>query len=330
MRSQDILTSELPLVQQWRGSYVESRHEVSACVAAAEGDVLFALGDIEWTYPIRSLAKPFLATEFIRSGAADAFGVSEMELALAAGSHDGEQRHVAAVRAFLARLELNEESLLCGPAMEGKIVVGPPVANNCSGKHTAALGICRHKSFNSEKYTEPDHPVQRMLIPPLLEAFGRTADDAPLAIDGCGMPIFGASLRQIATAYARFGVSNDASAVRVRDAMTAEPGYAGGWFENLDTRIMTWSNGAIVAKIGAEGLHADSIVSRNIGIAVKVHDGNSRAIPPLLVRLFTEFIDNVPIARQHLAELAAPVIRNAAGRYVGSLNFVGDRLICHA
>src|SRR5690348_4485158 len=95
-----------PVVQVKRGPYIESTHGISACVATADGAVLYSIGDIEQAYPIRSLAKPFLAAEFVETGAADAFRTRDTELALVAGSHDGEERHVTAIRAFLAKIEL--------------------------------------------------------------------------------------------------------------------------------------------------------------------------------------------------------------------------------
>lgn len=319
MEGRTFLTSALPLVQVRRGEYVESVHEVSACVITAAGKVLYAFGDVDQAYPIRSLAKPLLAAEFVRSGAADRYGIQDVELSLAAGSHDGEQRHVTAVRSFLDKLGVTEDMLLCGPALEGKVIVGPPAANNCSGKHTAILAMCCHASLSCDDYIEPTHPIQQRLQAALLKAFGRTREDTPLVVDGCGMPVFAASLRQIATAYAHFGIADDFSTQRVRTAMTVEPGYVGGWFDNLDTRIITWSEGAIIGKIGAEGLHADAIVGRGIGIAVKVRDGNSRALSPVLARLFTRFVDNAPIAQEHFAALNSPPVLNAAGHRVGDI-----------
>lgn len=302
-----------------RGPYLESTHSFSACVTRADGRVLYALGDIERPYPVRSLAKPFVAIELVRTGAADAFGLGNIELSLAAGSHDGENRHISAVRSFLAKIGLAEEALLCGPAMEGRTVVGPPIANNCSGKHAAVLALCRHLSLSPKNYTAVDHPVQRRLTAALVDAFERKLRETPLATDGCGMPIFGSSLRQIAIAYARFGIANDPAVSRVRHAMIAESAYAGGWNNNLDTRIISRSEGTIIGKIGAEGLHADALVGHGIGLSIKIRDGNSRALSPVLAQLFSEFAGRSQIARQELAELAAPTVLNALGNRVGEI-----------
>lgn len=310
--------SEELLVEVRRGPYVESVHHVSACVVRADGEVLRSFGDVDRPYPIRSLAKPFIAAELVRSGACEAFGLGDIEIALASGSHDGEPDHVAAVRRFLAKIGVTENELLCGPAMEGKITIGTAVRNNCSGKHAAVLAMCRHLSLTTDDYTAPDHPVQQHLLPRLLGEFGRSALDAPLAIDGCGMPIFGASLKQIAAAYAKFGVASDPAIVRVRNAIVTEPAYVGGWSGNIDTQVASWSQGSIVAKIGAEGLHGDAVGAMRIGISAKVRDGNSRALPAVLAPLFLSF-DSDSIDRHHLDALGARIVLTATGRQSGTI-----------
>jgi L-asparaginase II len=313
-RASEASTSEA-IVQVRRGSYVESIHSFAACVVDADGTVLEAIGDVDRAFPIRSLAKPFIAAAFVRSGAVDAFGFGEIEIALSAGSHDGEPIHIDAVGAMLERLGSAASALECGPAVEGKIVVGPAVANNCSGKHAAILAMCRHYNLPTDSYIDPDHPLQKTLIPKLMIDFGRDPASTPLAIDGCGLPIFGATLRQIAHAYAQFGASNDHAARRVRSAMSARPEYVGGSHDNLDTTVISASGRRVLGKIGAEGLHADALLDSGIGIAVKILDGNSRALPPVLARLIG--LQNGDGA--WLKGLRTVVVYNAAGDAVGDV-----------
>ena len=315
-------SSEL-LVKVVRGPYSESTHRVSACVVTADGCVLLAHGDVERAYPIRSLAKPFIAAELVSSGACEAFGLGNVEIALAAGSHDGEPKHVHAVRRFLAKIGASEGALLCGHAMEGTLEVGPPVQNNCSGKHTAILAMCRMFGFSDENYIAPNHPIQAFLVPRLMDAFLETSATSPVAIDGCSMPIFGASLRQVAAAYATFGAINNHIYERVRLAMTTEAVYVGGTFKNIDTQLLSWSNGAILAKIGAEGLHADAVVSKRLGIALKVSDGNSRALPAVLAYLLAK---HAVLSESRIAELARRAVVNASDRVTGEIIMVRENV----
>ncbi|HEY1728727.1 MAG TPA: asparaginase [Candidatus Baltobacteraceae bacterium] len=314
----DVVRNAAGTVDVYRGSYLESVHSFLACIADADGNVIEAHGGVDQIFPVRSLAKPFIAAELVRSGTAEAFAFTDAELALSAGSHDGEPIHVAAVLALLRRLDLDESVLQCGPAMEGKVLVGTPAANNCSGKHAAILAMCRHESLVYESYLDPLHPIQQRLLARLFLDFSCPSDTA-IATDGCGLPIFGSSLKNIAVAYARFGVSTEESTAAIRLAMTTRPEFMGGTHANLDTNVICNSGGAVLGKIGAEGLHADTIVGTGIGIAIKICDGNSRAIGPALVQTLEK-----PLQRAHgdspwLREFALLTVTNASGTTVGQI-----------
>jgi L-asparaginase II len=311
-----------PLVEILRGDQIEAVHAVAGCVVTADGELVYGLGRVEERYPVRSLAKPFVAAELVRSGAADAFGFSAVELAVAAGSHDGEPLHVNAVRSILRKLELTDDDLLCGPATEGSRVVGPPIANNCSGKHAGVLGLCRHFAFPIAGYLDPEHPVQQWLLPPVMGAFGLQARDTCLLVDGCGMPIFSATLTQIALAYARFGMSVDPACIRVRSAMSVHPAYLGGTMGNLDTSLIQNTAGAVIGKVGAEGLHGDAVASIGIGIAIKVIDGNSRALGPALGTILQRFAALPPQCDRWLQAIAAAPLLNASNTPVGTIRAV--------
>ena len=90
------------LVEVTRGPLVESVHRGSIAIANAEGEIVFSLGDIEALIYPRSSLKPIQALPLIESGAAEAFGLSDEEIALACASHSGEPMHTDA-RGGLAR-----------------------------------------------------------------------------------------------------------------------------------------------------------------------------------------------------------------------------------
>jgi L-asparaginase II len=309
----------LPLVQVTRGDAVESVHCIAASVVDVAGNTIYELGETTQAYPVRSLAKPLLAAELIRSGAADAFNLGPQDIALAAGSHDGEQIHVEGVDRFLAKIGLTAGALQCGPALEGNAKVGPPIANNCSGKHAAVLAIAKHLGASTVGYLSPEHPVQRWLQPRLAAAFGLPRPPATFMIDGCGLPIFATSLRTVAATYARFGASDDPACFRVRAAMACFPHYIGGTNGNLDTEIVSSALGSIIAKVGAEGLHADAVTSNGLGIAIKVIDGNSRALAPAVIALLLRFAKLQSPVERRLRTLGVATLRNSAGTLVGTV-----------
>ncbi len=105
-------------------------------------------------YP-RSAIKPVQALPLIETGAADAFGFGDVEIALSCASHLGEARHVAAVRNMLKKAGACLDQFECGPqppsgtAAEHELVsAGEPfqaIHNNCSGKHAGMIASALHK-----------------------------------------------------------------------------------------------------------------------------------------------------------------------------------------
>src|SRR5438132_11804660 len=81
------------LVEVTRGPLVESIHRGAVAVADARGGLRLSLGNVERPIFPRSALKPIQAVPLIETGAADAFAVSDQELALACASHSGEPQH---------------------------------------------------------------------------------------------------------------------------------------------------------------------------------------------------------------------------------------------
>jgi L-asparaginase II len=318
----------VPLVRVTRGSLVESVHEVAACAVDARGRLVLAYGDIDVPVFVRSAAKPFIAAAIAESGAIQRFGFERREIAVSAASHDGEPEHVAAVRSMLGKIGLDERALRCG--------TGPgqssPLENNCSGKHAAILALCVHRGFDLAGYLEPAHPAQQSILAFCARMVDVEPQALPLAVDGCGIPVFATPLRGLARAFARLATleslgGKDAGALStVREAMAAEPFYVGGT-SRFDSALIGATGGRIVAKAGAEGVHGDALRREGLGLALKVIDGARRAYPPAAMRLLDELGALDGAERTSLAEWAVPDVRNVAGRTVGRIEAVGAGVV---
>ncbi len=317
-------------VEVWRDGRVESRHRVRACVADAAGRIRLAVGDIDEPVFPRSAVKPFLALALIESGAADAFGVGDAELALACASHGGEPAHVRLVEAWLARLGLAEGCLACGPhpptyppAAAALLRAGEAprrVHNNCSGKHTGMLAAALHQGLSTEGYEHEAHPIQRYCAGALAELAGLDRL-LPPGIDGCSLPNHPMPLRSLARAAARLvdhaGLSPARAAAlqRIGTAMRAHPEMVAGT-GRCCTAVMRSLPG-VLAKTGAEGVYLAALPAQGLGVVLKVEDGATRAAETVLLALLDRLQPLDDSARAELAPFVRPTLINYAGTTVG-------------
>src|SRR5262245_46569998 len=107
------MRGSVPLVSVRRGGHAESLH-VGAVALWRDGRLVATLGDPARVTFYRSASKPLQALVGVHLGTADAFGLTDAELALATGSHSGAEPHVAAARSILAKARVPEQALGCG------------------------------------------------------------------------------------------------------------------------------------------------------------------------------------------------------------------------
>ncbi len=286
----DALTVEL-----WRGPHVESRHVVHAVVADPGGAVVRSWGDPDRLTHPRSAVKPLQALPLVETGAADAFGLGSVELAMACASHNGEPGHVSAVEAWLDRIGCTVDDLECGT--ERAHLDHDPDAtaarNNCSGKHVGFLTVARHLGVDPAGYIRADHPVQELVRAALAETTRTALDPAQAGTDGCGIPVHPMPLHAIATAAAGFGSPSTWPAPRVdaahrlAAAMTAQPWYVAGT-GRLCTDLLAAAGGDVIVKVGAEGVQLVALPRLGVGVAVKAEDGSVPASEVALGHVLAE------------------------------------------
>jgi L-asparaginase II len=313
-----------------RGGTVESRHRVHAAVVA--GDRLVGVaGDASLSTFWRSCAKPFQLMPLIESGGFDRIGWGDDQLAVACGSHGGEPEHVAIVEGMLQALDLEEGDLACGPqeplAPRGARLLRDSgirptrLHNNCSGKHAAMLGRASTERWSTEGYERDEHPVQRGCTDAVARWTDVPASSLARAIDGCGVVVYGLPLEGMARAYARFAqavVRGDDVPSRIAHAMRTRPFLVGGT-DRFDTVLMEETDGQVIAKIGAEGVHSVALLDRGVGLAVKVEDGSPRAQFPAVLRLL-QCLGALPhTLPPRLAEFLTRPVRNTRGEVVGEI-----------
>jgi L-asparaginase II len=304
------LPGDAPVAAVRRGALVESVHRGRLVVCDPDGNVLEAVGDPEAYIYARSSAKPFQALPLVLCGAAEAYGLTDDELAVACASHNAEGPHLAAVGSILKKAGLTEDDLqsgahlpLYGPEAEELIRSGEeprPVHGNCSGKHAGMLAVCVHEDFETATYRDPGHPLQRRILGLIAEACGLREDEVLVAGDNCGVPAFALPLRSFPDGLA-------GAALRIRDAMREHPFMVAGT-GRLDTELMDSTD--LLIKGGAEAVLAVGS-QEGWGLALKISDGSERAVRPVALAALGGMGVEVPEA--------ASSVRGLHGETVGEI-----------
>jgi L-asparaginase II len=323
------------LVETTRGSnsveHVENIHYGSVAVVDIAGKLLHYAGDPNWMTFSRSTIKPFQATPFITDGGMAEFKLSLEEVALLCSSHSGEAFHLAGVESILQKAGANVAQLKCGchlPMMFSTLNQTPPpdanwnaLHNNCSGKHAGFLAWCNLNDKLTETYLEYEHPLQHAIRRSLSIWCNEKPENFWVGTDGCSAPNYALPLKSLATGYARLAsTKGGGTAKTLFDAMTIHPEYVSGTGRH-DLAFMTAGTrdgqADWVSKIGADGVQLVGIRSAGLGIAVKIVDGNQRAVIAATVEVLRQLELLQDLENSPLAEWASPKIVNVMGMATG-------------
>ena len=339
--SQQIPLAE-PLVIVKRGAITESRHRGHIAIVEPDGTIIAAAGAPENVTFLRSSAKPFQALPMLVSGAADRFGFTDREVAIACGSHNGEPIHTELVLSMLGKLGLGPEALQCGAqepygaeaaeALRARGEKPNDLHNNCSGKHAGMLALALHLGAPIDTYIKAENPVQLAIADVISQFSGVAVTDMAVAIDGCAAPIFGITIKAMALAYARLisppadlDQKTRAACDRIVRVMGEYPELIGGTSNRLDTELMRAAPHRLISKVGAEGVYTAGIRPcrewpNGLGLALKIEDGDDKRARPTVV---IESLRQLGVLRDESLEAVAkyaffPVV-NWRGDVVGEI-----------
>ena len=281
-----------------RGEFIESMHVAYVVAVDDKGEIIKNWGDPYYLTCIRSSLKPFQASASVSTGAVDAAGFTEKELALMCASHNGESIHVEAAQGMLDKLGFDISHYECGSHppydKESKFELirqtesPSPLHNNCSGKHAGMLCLAKHLGADTNGYTAPDHPVQQAIIDKVKEF--SELEELPFATDGCSAPVPFLPLYNFALMYQKLGSGKYDELNRVFIAMSSHPFYVGGT-ERFDTDFMSVMGGTAITKIGGEAVRGMAIKKEDgtsVGIAAKMLDGSHRCMPTVALAVLED------------------------------------------
>ncbi|WP_417424712.1 asparaginase [Hoeflea sp.] len=327
------------LVEVTRGQMVESRHRGMVSVVDSDGATVMALGDVESPVFPRSAVKSMQALLLVESGAADAYGFGDKELALACSSHSGEPEHIELAGQMAARAGLSEADFECGShwSFEPKVMIdqvraGPKpnqLGNNCSGKHAGFLCLSCHAGVDHHGYVGYDHFVQSSIRDVMADLTGTPLGHDNCGTDGCSIPTYASPLASIAHGFARMvsgtglGPERAKAAKRLMASCMAEPFYVAGT-RRACTELMQMAPGRIFAKTGAEGVFCATLPEKGYGIALKCEDGATRGAEAMIGAVLAKLFAEDEELSSRLADWSRKTMKNWNGIEVGRIRPAGE------
>jgi L-asparaginase II len=287
------------------------------------------LGDPQQRFFARSALKPLQALPLVSSGASEHYGFGPREIALACASHNGTDEQRSVVESMLGRIGLDASALGCGTEVPlGRRLRGEPpsageaqdpLRHNCSGKHAGFLAVSCIREQPAATYLEPNGPTQQEVRLAIAEACELDPGELAFGIDGCSAPNFALPLYNLALGFKNLARSDAAGAASIRAAMLGEARLVSGEGRLDYDLACAFPNQALV-KGGAEAVLAIGMTEPAIGIAIKVIDGGSRALGPIVVETLKQLgllgdLAEAPTLFRH----ERPLLTNARATVVGRL-----------
>ena len=327
--------SSVPLIQVTRGNIVESRHHGFVAVVDGSGKLVASAGDPDVVTYMRSAAKPIQGLNILFSGAAEKYQFTDRELAIMCSSHYGEEMHKETIYQILNKLGLSTQDLLCGnplsisPAyMKQQLLEHMTIdeANSdCSGKHCGFLSVCLTKGYPIQNYNSPDHPMQQEIARIMAYMCCVEQSSIDIGVDGCGVPVHSIPLSHMARAYARLSNPSQleepyrSACGRIFAAMNAAPEMLAGT-GGFCSEFLAHTGGRFCSKLGAEAVYCVGVKDKDLGIAVKIEDGNYRALYPVVMSVLMQLGLLTDSEIDALRGFVAPDVINDLGKPVGKIS----------
>ena len=194
------------------------------------------------------------------------------------------------------------------------------------------LALALHLGAPTSTYDHLDNPVQVAIQEVVARFSGVSVGDLAVAIDGCGVPVFGMKVRAMARMYARlvtppedFDDATRAACQRIVVAMTSFPELIGGTSDRLDTEMMRAAKGRLISKVGAEGVYTVGVLPcddwpSGLGLALKIEDGDDhRARPTVVIEALRQLGVLKDESLNAVARYSRFVVTNRRGDTVGEV-----------
>lgn len=326
------------LAYETRGELTENRH--NGCVAVVGlGGLLYKAGRTEEYYFFRSSSKPLQALPVLLLGLDKAYGLTEEECAVMAGSNAGEPYCADVVSSLMENTGVTEDELVMKPrypsheptkyAVLARGEAPRKIWHGCTPKHVGAILVQRALTGSGAGYHLPDSAAQRLVRYTISLFADVPYEKIRMGTDGCGVPVFGVPGDRMALSFLRLA----------RPELIPEPSFAScaGRMTELMHRFPRLIRGqgylctrmneepGVVAKGGASGVYAFGLRKAGLGVMLKLYDGSETAWQAVIARILRQIApDDCPKLLYDLenAEFTGTIcrdIRCMTGEKIGEL-----------
>ncbi|HEY4553730.1 MAG TPA: asparaginase [Bacillaceae bacterium] len=324
------------IAEEYRGEALENVHQGTIVVIDQNKEVVYSKGDIHQSVFYRSAMKPLQAIPVFSANIMEKYNLTMQEAALFTASQRGESYHQSSLESLSKKLNLAEDLLVCGhsyPLNEAPknayIWEHKPkrrLLHNCSGKHLGFLAYSREKGYDLHTYEQLNHPLQQEILRLVSQLTETPMEKIQTGTDGCGVPVHGVPLKNMALSYLKFAVPDmiedeetSKAAVKIGQVMNAHPEIVAS-HQFICTALLEDDN--IIAKGGAQGVYCLALKKEKLSIALKVLSGTELIWPLLVAEVLKKihYGNNATIER--LLQLKSTDILNDSGKVIGETKII--------
>lgn len=319
------------IVEDYRGGHLENTHQGIICIVNEQKEVIYEKGNIEDIVYYRSAMKPIQAIPVFLTKIVEKYNLTKEEAALFTASQRGETYHQKALQSLMDKLGLQEELLVCGESYplnddpkEQYIWEHKPkrkLLHNCAGKHLGFLAYAKENKLDVKSYDHPEHPLQKEILSHLLELSEADESQIRRGMDGCGAPVYGVPLKNMAISYLKFVAPEliqnpdvSEAVMQIGDVMNAHPEIVAS-HNFICTALLEDDN--IIAKGGAQGVYCLALKKERISVALKVFSGSELVWPILVADLLEKLNYSNEETIQRLLSIRSRNILNDSGKPIG-------------
>ena len=156
------------------------------------------------------------------------------------------------------------------------------------------LTLCIDMECDKKDYWDINSPAQQEILSHISMISGYPREDIKIGTDGCGVPVFGMPMKNLAKAYMTMACPDTIEDELTRNAVIKITKLMNENYEmvsgtNLICSLLLMDDN-IVAKGGAKGVYCFGLKEERLGFSIKIIDGSEDEWP-LIVASILEQID---------------------------------------